>query len=167
MPFSFSPATESYENKILTDRTLTIFPFSDESIKINKDDDLLSTLEVDSSYAEILVRDSLYSYLCHKSRSSITNVQLNNNVLATNLCKEILDNSKFHTLTKGVSTDDEFTFQLPQKEYLKTLGVDPDLILIINNVEIANNIQWYFNEGHTGSSTITSSTQYLEAKVDF
>lgn len=163
---------ESSSNLIMTDRTITFFPFPDSVVTVEDYSDIFKSYDVDSTLAPVLLRDSLYNYLLNDSYRTVTNVKINKENLLNTVDDNFSDTSKYYKLLKMIHTEDLYTFYIPKEQYLKELNIDPDLILIISNVQTGHDflITQPMNTMNTGTGVyfgIGTSKQILGLKVEF
>jgi hypothetical protein len=167
---------EKVADLIYSDRTLTFFPFSDKVVTVYNPESVTKVYNIDSSFASTLIRDSLYNYFCHKSNSTVTNVKLSDVELPTEISEDDTSTANYFPLTKNLDIDKSYTFMIPNEEYLNSLNVEPDIILVINKIETGdssmfmshgNNIANFSSGAISGGIGTGSSTPYLSINLEF
>jgi hypothetical protein len=84
--------------------------------------------------------------------------------------------SNYSTITENLDIDESYTFLIPKEEYLRSLNVKPDIILVINKIETGdssmfmsygNNIVNFTSGAITAGIGTGSSTPYLGVSLEF
>lgn len=182
LPSSTIIMNEKYKNQNLSDRSMLIMPFSEESITIMNKDDVADDFEGDRREPEEVIKDIVYKTLLENSKFSLTGIKIYDKEVKFNCFLFQKDSARYFSIKKSFDNDSiTYKFYVPKKEFLTANNINADIVLVINKLTFGRNLTYnapVFMPGNTistpGGSFTTpghmvggGSSEFLAANFDF
>lgn len=128
---------ESYDDQNFEERSLIVFPLADDAAIINNRENVAKDFPNDSRPAEEVIQDELFNKIIFEADRSLRKVNFIKTTLSPDLILIQTDSLKFRRINKKIGGDStNYSFYIPQKEFLTSLSINPDILAIINTLVV-------------------------------
>lgn len=172
----------SYHGKDLSNKTLLIMPIADYIVNVQNKDDVSDDFEEDKREPELIVKELVAKVINNNAQKFLSGINLLKADFDTNMFLSQRDTSVYFSVYKKIGEDSTlYRFFVPRNEALKSKGVSPDIVVVINKLSFGRNITSggsYYVPGHTvttpggtfttpGHFATNASTEFLGANLEF
>lgn len=145
-----------FEGKDFTSKSIFIVPFSEEIINVVNKDDVVDDFAIDKRSPNLIIKDSVYKYICNNVKRSLRGIVLYRAKDTLNICLSQKDTSKYFSVMKKFGHDtNEYFFYVPKREILIAANVNADIVLVMNEISFERNSRNYAGHFIPGATVST------------